>query len=144
LPSLPPSTPHDATPGAGVEAEIEVTALGLAGDGIGHLEGHTVFVPYSAPGDRLRIRLEGEGEGGWRARILERPQTAATGPPPLPQLCHRRGCACSISPAAYRRKQGGLVPRRSPAAASNGGGASVVLPPGGRRRAFWRRGVADP
>ena len=57
---------------AGAEAEIEITALGLAGDGIGHLEGHTVFVPYAAPGDRLRIRLEGEGEGGWRARILER------------------------------------------------------------------------
>ena len=48
------------------EAEIEITALGLAGDGIGHLEGGAVFVPYAAPGDRLLVRLEDDGEGGWR------------------------------------------------------------------------------
>jgi 23S rRNA (uracil1939-C5)-methyltransferase len=138
LPSLPPSTPHDATPGAGVEAEIEITALGLAGDGIGHLEGHTVFVPYAAPGDRLRIRLEGEGEGGWRARILERLADGADrAEAPCPHFADCGGCSLQhLTPAAYRRWKQGLVAE----ALSRRGVETVVaplfvLPPGGRRRA---------
>ena len=121
MPSLPPSTRPAAAPGAGTEAEIEITALGLAGDGIGHLEGHTVFVPYAAPGDRLRIRLEGEGEGGWRARILERLADGADrAEAPCPHFADCGGCTPAASDAR------GLSPleagaggaRRSPAGAS--------------------------
>src|SRR5689334_22545044 len=52
--------------------EVEIAALGHRGDGIGHAEGMTLFVPYAAPGDRLKVRVEGEREGGYSARIVER------------------------------------------------------------------------
>ncbi|HEY2112291.1 MAG TPA: TRAM domain-containing protein, partial [Dongiaceae bacterium] len=133
MPSLTPQGPE-----AGDEAQIEITALGLAGDGIGHLEGRTVFVPYAAPGDRLRIRLECEGEGGWRARILERladgTDRAAA---PCPHFADCGGCGLQhLTPAAYRRWKQGLV---ADSLARRGietvAAPLVVLPPGGRRRA---------
>ncbi len=39
--------------------ELEITALSSEGDGIGHdEEGRVVFVPFTAPGDRVRVRVE--------------------------------------------------------------------------------------
>jgi 23S rRNA (uracil1939-C5)-methyltransferase len=55
-----------------VEIEVDIDALGHRGDGIGHVSGQTVFVPYSAPGDRLLVRLAGERDGGRLGRIVAR------------------------------------------------------------------------
>ncbi len=39
-------------------ADIEIESLALGGDGVGRLpDGRTVFVPFSAPGDTVRVRL---------------------------------------------------------------------------------------
>lgn len=39
-------------------AEIRIESLALGGDGVGRLpDGRTVFVPFTAPGDTVRIRL---------------------------------------------------------------------------------------
>ena len=120
------------------ETEIEITALGLAGDGIGHLEGRAVFVPYAAPGDRLLVRLEDDAEGGWRGRILRRLQDRAErAEPPCPHFADCGGCSLQhLAPAAYRRWKHGLVEE---ALARRGVETAIapllVLPPGGRRRA---------
>src|SRR5262245_32224790 len=86
------------------EAEIEIDAIGGRGDGIGRLGGKLVFVPYAAPGDRLRIRLEGEREGGLLGRIVAR---LADGPgrttPPCRHFADCGGCALQhLEPSAYR------------------------------------------
>ncbi|HKF60331.1 MAG TPA: TRAM domain-containing protein [Dongiaceae bacterium] len=120
------------------EAEIEITALGLAGDGIGHLEGRAVFVPYAAPGDRLLVRLEDDGEGGWRGRILRRLQEGTERvQPPCPHFADCGGCSLQhLAPAAYRRWKQGLVEEAlSRRGVETAIAPLLVLPPGGRRRA---------
>ncbi|HEX4569063.1 MAG TPA: TRAM domain-containing protein [Dongiaceae bacterium] len=120
------------------ETEIEITALGLAGDGIGHFEGRAVFVPYAAPGDRVLVRLEDDGKGGWRGHILRRLQDGAErAEPPCPHFADCGGCSLQhLAPAAYRRWKHGLVEE---ALARRGVETAIapllVLPPGGRRRA---------
>lgn len=47
-------------------AELTIEALGQRGDGIAMLDGRRIFVPLSAPADRVRAEIEGE-----RARVLE-------------------------------------------------------------------------
>jgi len=119
------------------EAEIEITALGLAGDGIGHLEGRAVFVPYAAPGDRLLVRLEDDGEGGWRGRILRRLQEGTErAQPPCPHFADCGGCSLQhLAPAAYRRWKQGLVGEAlSRRGVETAIAPLLVLPPGGRRR----------
>ena len=39
--------------------DLEITRLSSEGDGIAHdEEGRVVFVPFTAPGDRVRVRIE--------------------------------------------------------------------------------------
>lgn len=126
------------------DAEIEITALGLAGDGIGHLDGRPVFVPYAAPGDRLRVQLEDDGEGGWRGRILERlGDGAARAAPPCPHFADCGGCSLQhLTAEAYRGWKQDLVTE----ALARRGIETVVapmlaLPPGSRRRAVLAAGA---
>jgi len=37
--------------------EIEIDSLGHEGEGVGRIEGYTVFVPNGLPGDRLKIKI---------------------------------------------------------------------------------------
>ncbi len=124
--------------GIGAEAEIEITGLGLAGDAIGTLEGHSVFVPHAAPGDRLRVRLERAVEGGWRGRILallcEGPGRVAA---PCPHFADCGGCSLQhLAEPAHRRWKQALVAQ---ALARRGLAAPVArlicIPAGFRRRA---------
>jgi 23S rRNA (uracil1939-C5)-methyltransferase len=39
-------------------AEVEVERLAAGGDGVGRANGIVVFVPRTAPGDRVRVRLD--------------------------------------------------------------------------------------
>ncbi len=41
----------------GSELELEIERLAAGGDGVAHVDGLTVFVPKSAPGDRVRARI---------------------------------------------------------------------------------------
>lgn len=132
MPSLSPPSP---TP---LEAEVEITGLGLAGDGVGHLDGRPVFVPYAAPGDRLRVQLEDDGEGGWRGRILDRLRDGTERvPPPCPHFADCGGCSLQhLSAAAYRGWKQDLVTEALTRRGIETAVAPLLaLPPGGRRRA---------
>ncbi len=123
--------------------ELEISALGHRGDGIAHVEGQTIFVPYGAPGDRLIVRLKGEREGGRLARIEQR---LADGPdrvlPPCIYFGDCGGCALQhLSAPVYRSWKQSLVgdalARQGVAAEVS---AMVAIPPGSRRRATF---IAD-
>src|SRR5215475_11180918 len=91
--------------------EVEIAALGRRGDGIGHAGGLTLFVPYAAPGDRLKVQVQGEREGGHAARILER---LADGPdrvaPPCVHFGDCGGCAVQhLKQEAYLDWKWGLL-----------------------------------
>lgn len=53
------------------ELEVEVEKLIAGGDGLARFEGIPIFVPRSAPGDRLRIRLVKRKPDYGRAEIVE-------------------------------------------------------------------------
>lgn len=53
------------------EAELSIESMGARGDGIGALDGRKIFVPFSAPGDRVRVRLEPARADGVPAQLLE-------------------------------------------------------------------------
>lgn len=53
------------------ELEVEVEKLIAGGDGLARFEGIPIFVPRSAPGDRLRIRLVERKPDYGRAEIVE-------------------------------------------------------------------------
>jgi 23S rRNA (uracil1939-C5)-methyltransferase len=125
------------------EAEVEIDAIGGRGDGIGRLGGKLVFVPYAAPGDRLRIRIEGEREGGRLGRIVAR---LADGPARTAPSCRHfadcGGCALQhLEPSAYRAWKLELLRE---ALARRGIEAPtaplVVVPPASRRRAVLAAG----
>ena len=37
--------------------ELTISAIGARGDGLGEVDGRRVFVPFTAPGDRVKVRL---------------------------------------------------------------------------------------
>jgi 23S rRNA (uracil1939-C5)-methyltransferase len=81
-------------PAAGHECVITIDRLGGQGDGIGMVDGRTVYVAYAVPGDRLRIRLGKPRGQGLTAEILAVEQP---GPVRRPASCahfgHCGGCA---------------------------------------------------
>ncbi len=120
--------------------EVEITALGHRGDGIGRAGGTTLFVPYAAPGDRLKVQIVGEREGGYSARILER---LVDGPdrtsPPCIHFGECGGCAVQhLKRETYLAWKQGLLrealERRGIEAAI---APIITIPPGTRRRAVF-------
>lgn len=55
----------------GAELELDVERLAAGGDGVAHQEGLAVFVPWSAPGDRARVRITERRRRFARAELLE-------------------------------------------------------------------------
>ena len=55
----------------GRELNLEITALTNAGDGIGHLDQQVVFVPYTMPGDEVRIKVLQDKGAFLIAELLE-------------------------------------------------------------------------
>ncbi len=122
-----------------VDIDLDIEALGARGDGIAHLDdGRPVYVPFTVPGDRARVRLgqpRGEGIGGRLVRIL------SPGPDRTEPVCSHfgqcGGCAVQhLGSTAYRTwkveilraalvRQGFSDPPLLP---------SVVVEPGARRR----------
>jgi 23S rRNA (uracil1939-C5)-methyltransferase len=130
-------------------AELTVTAVGAAADGIAPLPGGgTCFVPRALPGERVRVALGPRQRDGVHARLIE---IIAPSPdrvvPPCPHVAE--GCGgCAVqhwAPAA----QAGWKRERLRDALSRAGFAdaavaeTVTTPPGHRRRADFaiRRGA---
>jgi len=83
--------------------ELEVNALGSGGDGVAEYGESRVFIPYAAPGDRLRVRLPQKTAGAMRAEIVE---VLTEGPgrqkPICPHFSACGGCAVQhITESAY-------------------------------------------
>ena len=76
------------------ELEVEIEKLVAGGDGLARHQGFPIFVPLSAPGDRLRVRLVERRPQYARAEILE---IVVSGPerrePPCPHFTRCGGCS---------------------------------------------------
>ena len=93
--------------------EVEIIALGGGGDGIAETPQGRIYVPFSAPGDRLRVRPEkSRGKGRTlRAAIVAR---LADGPDRKAPECRHfgdcGGCALQhLAEAAYQSWKAGRV-----------------------------------
>ena len=130
--------------------DVEIAALGARGDGVGYADGpggkSAIFVPFAAPGDRLRVAITGERDGGLRGHIVERLADGADRiQPPCRHFGDCGGCALQhVAPEAYVAWKQSLVGQ---ALARRGIEAPIlplrILPPAGRRRAVFaavRRG----
>lgn len=116
------------------EAEVLIERLGHEGDGVAELAGAPVFVPFTVPGDRVHIAIEGA-----RGRVIARLEDGPERTEPVCrhfsvcggcQLQHFAGAAY----AAWKHAQvESALAQRGIAEASVA--ALVTLPPGTRRRA---------
>ncbi|MGE4221308.1 MAG: class I SAM-dependent RNA methyltransferase [Alphaproteobacteria bacterium] len=127
------------------EVEATVAALGAQGDGIAEVGGQRLYIPFAAPGDRLRVTPGAPRGDGREARIV---RMLAPGPnridPACPHFGLCGGCALQhLSPTAAADHKRGLLQR---ALAHRGLDApvaeTVAIPPGTRRRVSFafRRG----
>ncbi|CAA7615834.1 class I SAM-dependent RNA methyltransferase [Magnetospirillum sp. SS-4] len=51
--------------------ELDIESIGARGDGIGHLDGEAVFVPFTVAGDRVLARVESRRGDGLAASLIE-------------------------------------------------------------------------
>lgn len=56
---------------AGQEIALDLDSLAYGGDAVGRYQGQAVFVPYAAPGDRLRVRITEPHRSYCRAEITQ-------------------------------------------------------------------------
>jgi 23S rRNA (uracil1939-C5)-methyltransferase len=118
--------------------EVTITALGSGGDGLAEADGRTLYVPYAAPGDRVRVALGPKRGGGYEARLLAR---HADGPgrvaPPCPHFGTCGGCALQhLDEAVVRAWKRERILR---ALAARGLGDAAVSAPVPARPATRRR-----
>jgi 23S rRNA (uracil1939-C5)-methyltransferase len=90
--------------------EITVERLAAGGDGVGRApDGRATFVPFAAPGDRLRVRITEARRRFLRASVLE---IIAPGPARVEPVCPVFGCCGGCYwqhlryPAQLEAKQG--------------------------------------
>jgi 23S rRNA (uracil1939-C5)-methyltransferase len=123
---------------AAEEAVLVIDAIGARGDGVARYGGGAVYVPFTAPGDRARVRLaqrRGEGRAGELVELL---QPGARAQPRCPHFGVCGGCALQhLAEAAYVEAKTGLV---TTALRQHGLVAAEIaplerVPPGTRRRA---------
>ncbi len=115
--------------------ELAIESIGALGDGVAHHNGDAIFLPFTAPGDRLiarRIDATHARAIEWRAYGPDRQA------PPCPHFGVCGGCALQhLSDAAYATWKTGLARQ----ALERRGFRDVKLaalvrtPPGSRRRA---------
>jgi 23S rRNA (uracil1939-C5)-methyltransferase len=85
--------------------ELDVERVGAQGDGIAHYGGERVFVPFTVPGDRVRVRLGARRHGGREGEVVDR---IASGPDHTAPRCRHfgicGGCRLQhLDAASYRR-----------------------------------------
>lgn len=126
--------------------EVVIETLGGRGDGVAHLDGETVFVPFTVPGDRVSARIESRRGDGLAASLID---VLESGPDRCEAPCSHYGrCGgCTVqhvAAASYGDWKRSLL---TTALSRAGMGAVPVeplvrIPPGQRRRAalaFSRR-----
>ncbi|MGH0030983.1 MAG: class I SAM-dependent RNA methyltransferase [Myxococcota bacterium] len=92
--------------------ELSIESLAAGGDGVAHAaDGRVVFVPFTAPGDRVRVEIVETRPRFLRARVVEllAPGEARTDPV-CPVFGSCGGCAWQhVSVEAQRRAKGRIV-----------------------------------
>lgn len=84
--------------------ELTIERIGAAGDGVAHWRGEHIYLPFTAPGDRVRARL-GMRRGGGREGRVAALITAGPGrvQPPCRHFGRCGGCALQhLGAEAYR------------------------------------------
>lgn len=117
---------------------LAVERVGVRGDGIAHHAGERVYLPFAAPGDRVRVRLTGRRDGRV-AEIVELLAAGERAAPVCPHFGVCGGCALQHLPAtAYDAAKEDQI-RAALAQHGIAGGVVVApllrLPAGTRRRA---------
>ena len=123
---------------AAEEATLVIDSVGARGDGIAQHNGRPVYLPFTAPGDRVRARLGTPRGEGQTAELVELLAEGERAPPACPHFGSCGGCALQhLAPDAYARTKEQQV-----AAALRQHGLDAVvmaplrrIPPGTRRRA---------
>ncbi len=89
-----PARPHLGLRIATVdEAELRIEKLVAGGEGLGRIQGIPLFVPRSAPGDLLRVRITGRHADYGRAEIVEILEPGpGRRPDPVPELSRAGIC----------------------------------------------------
>lgn len=84
------------------EIELDIERLGGRADGVGNVDGHKIFVPFTVPGDRVRVRLGERRDEGTRAQLVEILKAGQDRvEPPCPHFMRCGGCAVQhLSPGA--------------------------------------------
>src|SRR5437588_7215037 len=93
---------------------VTITGIAVGGDGVGRLaDGRVVFIPRTAPGDRIRLREQslGRHRNYRRAEVAEIVQ-ASDGrvAPPCPHYVHDHCGGCQLQHVAY---EGQLTAKRA-------------------------------
>ena len=141
-----------AAAGQGQEAVLTIDSVGARGDGIARRDGRPVYVPFTAPGDRVRVRLGAKSGEGSAAELVELLAPGARIAPCCRHFGACGGCALQhLDAAAYAEAKESQI---AAALRQHGLAAGVIapllrLPPGTRRRARFalehpRAGGAAP
>lgn len=92
------------------EAELCIERLCYGGAGFGRLEGKACFVPFSAPGDRVRVRIVKEKRSFLEGELLELPVPSPLRiAPACPLFGSCGGCNWQHLPYAEQLKQKGEI-----------------------------------
>jgi 23S rRNA (uracil1939-C5)-methyltransferase len=132
--------------------ELEIAAIGARGDGIARHGGTSVYLPFTAPGDRVLARLgapRGDGIAGTVERILK------PGPGRAAPACRHFGACggCTLQHLDAIRYAAAEMDLLRAALARHGLGEApleplFIVPPGARRRVrfaiAWPRGRTAP
>lgn len=94
----------DSAPLISAEIIIDITRLGALGDGIGVYNGHSVYVPHTLPGEKIRAEVTSRSGKGYRAKLLEILVSSADRQvPPCSHFSQCGGCSLQhLTPDAYR------------------------------------------
>ena len=88
------------------EAEVTIERMCYGGAGFARLEGKACFVPFSAPGDRARVRIVKEKKSFLEGELLELPPPSALRVAPgCPLFANCGGCNWQQLPYAEQLKQ---------------------------------------
>lgn len=82
------------------EYTVEIKSISSDGNGVGHIDGFTVFVPFTAPGDTARIVLEKLKPRFGEGRLLEIIQPSADRTEPGCKIFTRCG-GCQLRHLSY-------------------------------------------
>jgi 23S rRNA (uracil1939-C5)-methyltransferase len=121
------------------EAIVAIDSMGARGDGIAVIGEERVYVPFAAPGDRIRVRLRRDSEN----RLVGTPvEVLAGGPSRQPAACRHFGVCggCRLQHLGTEAYRAWKLGRLEAALERQGLAARVIdpmaiSPPGSRRRA---------